>query len=591
LGTPGRLWSYRIAFVRRPVAAPLIAVCLYCALAQAGEPAGDDSAATELAADLGSELENVNWVRPPSYGLPAETPGIPGDAELEAAGAVVGEVLVDNQNIFNLEDPRDDTRLFRLADRLHGRTRPSIIREQLLFKPGERYSRRLVEESERILRANTYFYDAWIRPVRYHDGQVDLRVTTRDVWTLNPGFDFGRSGGTNSTGVQLEEMNLLGTGVGIRLAHTSDIDRTESQVEVSDAHAFDGRTLVDANYAELSNAGHLHDLTLNRGFYALDSRWAGGIAGQDDLQTDSLYDRGQIIDQFQDKHESTQIYGGLSSGLQNGWVRRWSTGVTYDEHLFTPLSSWTGTSALPLDRRFVYPWVQFDLVQDDYLKLFDHDQIGRTEDFYLGTTASVRLGWADSALGSNRSALMMQSSAGRGFKDGGTSTLLLYGTFTGRLEDGRLTNGLLSGSARYYLEQSSNWLFFSTLQGTKGWRLDFDDQVLLGGDNGLRGYPLRYQDGTAYALWTLEQRFFTDWYPFRLFRVGAAVFFDSGRTWGSAPLAQPSLGVLKDAGFGLRFGNARSGLGNVVHVDLAFPFNGDSSIKRVQFLVQTEQRF
>jgi len=28
-----------------------------------------------------------------------------------------------------------------------------------------------------------------------------------------------------------------------------------------------------------------------------------------------------------------------------------------------------------------------------------------------------------------------------------------------------------------------------------------------------------------------------------------------------------------------------------VHVDLAFPFNGDTSIKRVQFLVQTEQSF
>jgi len=92
-----------------------------------------------------------------------------------------------------------------------------------------------------------------------------------------------------------------------------------------------------------------------------------------------------------------------------------------------------------------------------------------------------------------------------------------------------------------------------SLTGTKAWRLDVDNQVLLGGDNGLRGYPLRYQDGTAQALWTIEQRFFSDWYPFRLFRVGAAAFFDMGRIWGNAPLAAPSLGLLKDAGFGLRF--------------------------------------
>ncbi len=578
------------AFARRPAAAPLFALFVFPGPLCASNAASDAAASAEAVALAGTESAGTERaMSPPSYGPPGETPGIPSEAELEASGAVVGEILIDNQNIFNLEDPKDDLKLFRLADHLHGRTHKSIIRDQLLFRSGERYSRRLIGESERILRADSYFYDAWIRPVRYHDGKVDLRVTTRDVWTLNPGFNFGRSGGTNSTGVQLQELNLLGTGAGVKVAHTKNIDRTESQLEVSDMHAFGTWTAVDVNYANLSD-GRMHDLTLNHPFYALDTRWAAGLAGRNDQQTDHLYDRGQIIDQFQDRHQAVQVYGGWSHGLQNGWVRRWSSGVTYDEHVFAPVSTWTGVTAIPEDRRFLYPWLQFDLVQDDYLKLWNHDQIARTEDFYLGTTASVRVGWADAALGSSRSALMVQSSAGRGLRSG-SSTLLLAGTLTGRLENGEPRNALLAGSVRYYVEQNEHWLFFTTLEGTKGWRLDLENQILLGGDNGLRGYPLRYQDGTARALWTLEQRYFTDWYPFRLFRVGAAVFFDSGRTWGSAPLAAASLGLLKDAGFGLRFGNARSGLGNVVHVDLAFPFNGDNSIQRAQFLVQTEQHF
>ncbi len=576
------------AVARRPAAAPLLVLLVFPGPVCAANTASDaaDAGAVALAGTAGA----ASTLAPLSHGPPGETPGIPSDAELAATGAVIGEILIDNQNIFNLEDPKDDLKLFRLANHLHSRTRKAIIRDQLLFRSGERYSRRLIDESERILRADSYFYDAWIRPVRYHDGKVDLRVTTRDVWTLNPGFNFGRSGGSNSTGVQLEEINLLGTGAEVKLAHTQDVDRTESQLEVSDMHAFGTWTAVDVNYADLSD-GRMRDLTLNHPFYALDTRWAAGLAGRNDVQTDSLYDRAQIIDQFQDRHQAVQVYGGWSHGLQNGWVRRWSTGVTYDERRFEPVSTWSGVTAIPADRRFLYPWLQFDLVQDDYLKLWNHDQIARTEDFYLGTSASVRLGWADAALGSSRSALMLQSSAGRGFRDGGTSTLLLAGTLTGRLENGEPRNVLLAGSVRYYFEQNNDWLFFTTLEATKGWRLDLENQILLGGDNGLRGYPLRYQDGAARALWTLEQRYFTDWYPFRLFRVGAAVFFDCGRTWGSAPLAAPSLGLLKDAGFGLRFGNARSGLGNVVHVDLAFPFNGDNSIKRVQFLVQTEQRF
>src|ERR1700739_720373 len=154
---------------------------------------------------------------------PPETPGIPSDAELEASKAVVGEILIDNQNIFNLEDPKDNYGLFRLANRLHPKTRARVIRDQLLFKTGDRYSRRLIDETERILRANNYFYDAWIRPVKYHDGKVDLRVTTRDVWTLNPGFNYSRSGGTNSTGVQLEELNLAGTGTDLRISRTTDV--------------------------------------------------------------------------------------------------------------------------------------------------------------------------------------------------------------------------------------------------------------------------------------------------------------------------------------------------------------------------------
>ena len=44
--------------------------------------------------------------------------------------------------------------------------------------------------------------------------------------------------------------------------------------------------------------------------------------------------------------------------------------------------------------------------------------------------------------------------------------------------------------------------------------LDPDMQLLIGGDNGLRGYPLRYEAGTSRALLTVEQRFYTDWYPF-----------------------------------------------------------------------------
>ena len=586
---PGRLPCALLWLVAAWASAPVAAA--------AGSGAPAPAAATDLtAANVAipdpaeaDESDDISAVRP-RYGPPGVPEGIPSDAVLEKDGAVIGEVLVDNQNIFNTEDPEDDNWLFRLANRLHIKTRSRIVRQQLLFRPGDRYSRRLLEESERLLRADSYFYDAWIRPVRYHDGTVDLKVTTKDVWTLNPGFNYGRSGGTNSTGVKLEEGNFLGTGTSLKLSHQSDIDRSGSAVDIGNKNLLGSWAAVNLDYANLSD-GKSRGLTITRPFYALDSRWAASLAGLDATQVDPLYDRAAIVDQFQDRHEFVQAYYGWSAGLHNGWVQRWTAGISYDEHRFAPVSNSSGTTnLLPADRRFVYPFVEFDLVQDDYLKLWNHDQIGRTEDFTLGATASLRLGYADADAGSSTSALMIQSSANRGFRWGG-STLLLATDFAGRLEGGTLRNGIMDASVRYYVEQSKNWLFFTTLAGTKGWNLDLDNQILLGGDNGIRGYPLRYQDGTARALFTVEQRYFTDWYPFRLLRVGGAVFFDAGRTWGQPPLAAPGLGILTDAGFGLRLGSSRSGLGNIIHVDLAFPFNGDSSISRVQFLVQTESRF
>ena len=574
----GTRWLHRLGIQRAGrlrAAAPLCALLLVPALARATDVSG---------------IDNLGLPPLPVGVPPPETPGVPSDEELEASKAVVGEILIDNQNIFNLDDPKDDYWLFRLADRLHLKTRATVIRHELLFRSGDRYSRRLIDETERILRANNYFYDAWIRPVKFHDGKVDLRVTTRDVWTLNPGFNFSRTGGKNSTGVQLEELNLAGTGTELRVSRTNDVDRTASLLAASSQHAFGTWTSVGLALANNSD-GHQHDLTVNHPFYALDTRLAGGVSSMDDSRTDSLYDRGNIIDQFHDQHNALTLYGGWSPGLTNGWVQRFSTGLTYDEHQFSPVGTWTGATVLPEDRRFLYPWVEYDLVADDFVRLWNHNQILRTEDFYLGTIATLRVGWADTTLGSSKSALMIQSTAGHGYRTDG-STLLLAGDFSGRIENGSLYNGVADASVRYYHEQSEKWLFYTALVGTKAWRLDLDNQVLLGGDNGLRGYPLRYQDGSARALFTIEQRYFTDWFPFRLWRVGGAIFFDAGRTWGEPLLAEPSLGTLKDAGFGLRIGNARSGLGNVIHVDIAFPFEtAVGTIHRVQFLVTTQQSF
>ena len=69
-------------------------------------------------------------------------------------------------------------------------------------------------------------------------------------------------------------------------------------------------------------------------------------------------------------------------------------------------------------------------------------------------------------------------------------------------------------------------------------------------------------------------------------------YFDMGKAFGD-PLLGPTTdyGLLKDVGFGLRLGSTRSALGNVLHIDVAFPLDGPRSVDQVQFLVQTKRSF
>src|SRR6266850_4430534 len=200
---------------------------------------------------------------------PDQQTAIPSFAELEHAGAVVGEIRVDAQDIFDLDDPKESNVFFRIANKLHISTRPGVIRRMLLFKSGEPVSVRLIEETERLLRSNRYLYDVSIRPVAYHDGVVDIDVKTRDTWSLNPGLSYGRAGGANSTGAGLKEENLLGTGTSLGVSRSSTVDRSGTEFQISQSHAFGGWTSIAYSHATLSD-GENQTFNLARPFYALD---------------------------------------------------------------------------------------------------------------------------------------------------------------------------------------------------------------------------------------------------------------------------------------------------------------------------------
>lgn len=517
-------------------------------------------------------------------------PEIPTGEQLEEMGAVIGKIVLLKENVFDPSKPGEDKWLYRLANRWHIVTRDSVIRQQLLFREGDRFSQRLLEESARLLRENAYLYTATVEPLSYAHGVVDIIVRTRDLWTLTPGASISRSGGENNWRVSVSEKNLLGRGMRLRLSYEEDVDRQATTFEFSDRNFGHSWVSVALGLSEKSD-GSTYMLDVVRPFYALDTRWSAGVNFLDDKREDRLYELGEEAAEYHHESDYFTLFGGWSEGLENGWVRRWTAGIVYDDQSFSEVAMPELPAAVPADRRLVYPYVALELLEDDFEVTSNREQIGRPEDFYMGQRLTVSLGYASEAFGSDRNSTVYAVEASRGLGDINQKALFLSATATGRFDDGDAVNTVTELGARYYNQVSNKRLFFMTLQGRLGHDLDLENPIELGGDTGLRGYPLRYQAGDASLLFTIEQRYYTDWYPFRLFRVGGAVFADVGRTWGNNPVGADSLGWLKDVGFGLRFGPTRGGDHEVIHLDIAFPLDGDPSIDDVQILLESKASF
>ena len=538
-------------------------------------------AVSDEAPGFRSRTDRLKVVRPP---------GVPDDITLEREGARVGQVIIKVQDIFDTTRPVENARLFRLANRWHINTRESTVLDRLLVRSGDLYREWVVCESERLLRDTRYLYDATITPTRYADGIVDLEVVTRDVWTLNPGVSFGRKGGKSTSGIEFEELNLFGRGTQVSVKQQNEVDRDIQSFRYIDNQIGSGWWSLELEHSDFSDGG-AQRVVLEKPFYALDTREAYGVFWFKDERIDPRYNDGDLLGRYRRESATKTLYVGRSAGLREGSVTRWTFGLLDESASFQRAELDASLLTIPADRRFVYPWAQFDWIEDDFRVLRNRDQIERNEDFQYGWRIRGRLGRALESWGSDRNAWLLAGELHKGYELDSKSSLFIAGGLGARYEEDGLRNAKLSASARYYHHQSDRRLFFASAEIESGEKLDLDNEIVLGGENGLRGYPLRYRNGQGRWTVTLEQRGFTDWYPFRLVHVGAAAFVDVGGTWGNVDGQRSRHDILADAGVGLRLGNSRSALGNVLHIDLAFPLQGDRSIKSMQIIVETKKSF
>lgn len=133
--------------------------------------------------------------------------------ELEPfAGKTIGEISIDRKQVFD----SGGKWLERTANKTHMLTRERVIRRDLLFKPGEELDPQLIVRTKQLLRSRDYIadIDIAVKPDSIDSTRVNLRITTRDSWTISADGALHSEGRTM---VGLSDANILGTGNSLKI--------------------------------------------------------------------------------------------------------------------------------------------------------------------------------------------------------------------------------------------------------------------------------------------------------------------------------------------------------------------------------------
>jgi len=494
----------------------------------------------------------------------------------------ISYVLLDNNSIFDTSDPELDSRFlwaYRAANALHLRTRPWVIRRELLFRSGDCYDPFLLAESERLLRAYTFLARVDIHAIPQADGSKHVIVDTHDDWSTRIDIRLRVERELRFEGIRLSELNFLGMGqaVGVFFYErdvTRDYGLTYWTPQI-------GRTRWDfAASAGHTRAGDFVRQQIGYPFLGEIGRWAG----RQTFDYDEQYFDYIVLDDARNLsphalvpvRERVLEASVLRRFGERGRTRLLGLGVSYQQlrHLGpaevapegefdnrVPADSLTATAlrAQGTQREAARIHALLGLRGVRWIERQGFDSMKSDEDIRLGYEAGLALGRSIPALGDNDM----------------TVATLLYGAFHAGAavviararSDALRMLGATRGLPRWQ-DVSADAELFAYVRGAAwqhhtvllrmaaagAWHTVTPFQLTLGGERGVRGYDLERYPGGRRVVLTVEDRIYTGW-PLRdVMDAGFTVFADAGRIWsGDAPFGLDS-GWRASAGAGLRIG-------------------------------------
>jgi|GEM_PF-399679 len=509
---------------------------------------------------------------------------------------VIKKININLKPIFDTSQPDENNWLFRTANALHIGTRPSVIDRDLLFTTGEPNNPRLIKETERRLRNRPYVNAAQIISTLDCNGDSQVDVNVKEVWTFEPSIHLSRTGANTSFGYGIKDANFLGLGKSLDLSRSSDETRSNTNLQYLDPNTGFANTELELNYGSNSD-GFDHSIRFEKPFASLQSTWTGGINLEQLEQADRLYDAGEEVEQYLANRRLFEIFiGKRFFQTTEHSAHRLLFGTSSEDASYNALATTNNFNTIPDATEYIYPWLEYQYLSEKFIEAKNIQQINRVEDLNLGINFSIRLGYSSSEIPELNENIIFSTALSKTLVLSDNQFLIADTSASGFLNGSDMHNTFLNGDLSYHWKNFDAGQFYVHARDSRVINPFGNNYLPIGGDTGLRGFPSNYQVGDHLQLFNIEQRVYGSNEVLSLFYLGGAVFFDGGQVWGESPTPQTESGWLRDVGFGLRLSNTRlggkpDGGQSVVHLDVAFPLDPDREVDPVQFLVKVKSSF
>lgn len=486
----------------------------------------------------------------------------------DAAGrARIAAIEIRTRPIFDPPPGGIGAPLLGLANRLHVRTHPATVRSHLLFRKGDAWDPERAAETARNLRSLRFLNPERVEPV-IEGESLKVVVETRDLWSTLVDFNVERGGGQTFGAFSFTERNLLGFGKELSLGYSEDPTGISRSLFIYDPAVGGGRTRLRIGGAT-GSGGASNEFMFGVPFYALDAPHTLMAEGVRITSVARLFERGSEVAQFDRRIETVKLTAGY--GVRDDEIVRRLTGslLVYNRRLGAssvlpgaPADFAGGEDNLRIRRLST----TLTLWRPEFVERTFVEEMGPIEDFDIGQTAIVELGFAPAFLGGTADEAFVRFGL-----DAGTAQPFGFGHVKISTES-RVRSSPIEIirrlEARWVSQGQPRHALVLAMLGIEGSRVPRDFQIVFGGLNGLRAYSVHALAGRRAWRFNAEDRWSMPHDVGGQLRVGFAGFYDGARAWG------PGSGGSEwfhSAGVGLRMSLPRLAPSQILRFDVAWP--------------------